>query len=97
MGLTITNDVATWYKRELDIGSEPSYIRFFPRYGHGGHIPGFSMGINHDKPKKTYASTVVEGITFFIESDDAWYFEDVSLQVTLNEDRDEPEFNYIPQ
>lgn len=99
MRMNITNDAATWYKTELelDLEAEQSYIRFFPRYGHGGHIPGFSMGINHDKPKKAYISTVVEDITFFIESDDAWYFEDINLNITLNEDRNEPEFNYIPQ
>lgn len=96
MKLVIENDVAKWYKTELEIESEQSYIRFFPRYGHGGHIPGFSMGINNDKPEATYTSTTVEDITFFIESKDAWYFEDINLHITLNKDRDEPEFNYVP-
>lgn len=93
MILKVTESAAKWYKDELSIKSE-AFIRFFPRYGYGGHIPGFSIGINNDKPKETFKSTTIENITFFIELEDAWYFEEIDLIVTLNEGPNEPVFSY---
>lgn len=88
MEIKVTENVAKWYKDELDI--DQGYIRFFPRYGSGGHIPGFSIGINLDNPTELYESTKIGGITFYIEEKDAWYFEDVDLIVNLNEEMNEP-------
>ena len=93
MDLIVSEDVASWYKKELALKSS-AYVRFFPRYGHGGHIPGFSIGINHDKPKVIHISTEVQEITFYIEAEDAWYFDDINLNVTLNETMQEPEYSY---
>lgn len=93
MNLTVTEEIAKWYKEELDIES-PAYIRFFPRYGFGGHIPGFSIGINRDKPEDIHAKTDVENITFYIESEDAWYFDGIDLNVSFNDKLGEPQYSY---
>lgn len=91
MEIKITTDVAKWFKSELQIDDQ-GYIRFFPRYGFGGHIPGFSIGINRESPVELHESTELEGITFYVEDKDAWYFENVDLSVTLNEKRNEPDY-----
>lgn len=93
MNLTVTEEIAKWYKEELSIQS-PAFIRFFPRYGFGGHIPGFSIGINHDTPEDIHVSTKVENITFYIESEDAWYFDGIHLNVAFNEKMQEPQYSY---
>lgn len=94
MKLNVSDKVAEWYKNELEIDSG-SAIRFFPRYGGiGGHIPGFSLGINHDQPTDSHVSTLVNEVTFFIEKEDEWYFKDVNLTVSLDEDKNEPSFSY---
>lgn len=93
MNLTITDKVAKWYKKELEIDSD-AHIRFFPRYGFGGHIPGFSIGINHDLPDDTLVKTEIEGITFYVETKDSWYFDDIDLHVSFNEQLQEPTFSY---
>lgn len=92
MNLHVTTDTAKWYKNELSITTS-GFIRFFPRYGFGGHIPGFSIGINQEHPKKIHVSTEVENITFYIEREDAWYFDDMKeISIEFNQQLNEPEF-----
>lgn len=92
MNLHITTDAAKWYKEELSI-TTTGFVRFFPRYGFGGHIPGFSIGINQEEPDSIFTSVEVENITFYVESKDAWYFDDVEkLSIELNKKLNEPEF-----
>lgn len=92
MILNVTKEAALWYKDEMSSAEPISYIRFFPRYGFGGHIPGFSIGISSDTPDSPFVSTDVENITFYIEANDAWYFEGKKLDVILNREIEEPEF-----
>ena len=37
----------------------------------------------------------VEGINFYIEKSDAWFFIDSDLIVTLDEKLKEPKYNYV--
>ncbi|WP_077326465.1 HesB/YadR/YfhF family protein [Virgibacillus siamensis] len=93
MKLHISGNAAKWYKREMEI-EESAHVRFFVRYGFGGAIPGFSLGVGFDEPVSIHASCEAEGITFFIEEKDAWYFEANDLYVQLNHKLNEPEFKY---
>lgn len=93
MEIKITEQAVKWYEDELDIQAA-AYIRLFPRFGSGGHIPGFSIGINHDIPIDLHTATEIDHITFFIESKDAWYFDGIDINITLNEDRQEPMFSF---
>jgi uncharacterized protein YneR len=94
MNLQIDKEAAQWYKDELEL-SEDTYLRFFVRYGFGGHIPGFSLGVKKDAPTEKFASADLEGISFYIENKDAWYFEGYDLHVSFNEKIQEPAFEYI--
>lgn len=94
MQLHITDEAAKWYMEELQL-STPTQIRLFPRYGgFGGIIPGFSVGINNDEPEDACASSIVDGIQFFIEENDHWYFDGYDVTIELNTDLNEPEFSY---
>lgn len=94
MEIKVTEEAATWYKNELEIDGK-GFIRFFPRYGGvGGHIPGFSIGINQDSPETAFSSTELNKITFYVEDKDAWYFEGVNLKVAFNKDLNEPKYIY---
>lgn len=94
MELTITEDAAQWYIDELDIDDD-SYLRFYVRYGGvGGLVPGFSIGVNLNSPQHIHTSTVVKGITFYIEESDAWYFEGKNLHISIDERSLEPKFSY---
>ncbi|QKY69121.1 HesB/YadR/YfhF family protein [Lentibacillus sp. CBA3610] len=93
MNLSITNEAAKWYKEEFDLDDQ-SYLRFFVRYGFGGQIPGFSLGVSNDTPDDIYASKVKAGITFFVENKDAWYFDGKDLTIQLDDNKQEPAFIY---
>lgn len=95
MNIQITEDAANWFKEEYSITEETS-LRFFVRYGGGmaGRLPGFSLGVAIEDPENVHTETTVAGITFFIEEADAWYFEDESLIITLDEETKEPQFTY---
>jgi len=94
MEIKITEKATAWYERELDVEAGDA-LRFFVRYGGvGGRIPGFSLGINTEQPNVIYSSTSLNGITYFIEEMDAWYFEGYDLMIELDEQLQEPQFTY---
>ncbi|MBM7552620.1 HesB/YadR/YfhF family protein [Thalassobacillus pellis] len=94
MIIEVTEQAANWYEEELEITGK-TFIRFFVRYGgSGGLQPGFSLGIRQEEPFEPVAETEVNGVLFFIEESDEWYFDDKSLKVEYNEKWEEPEYKY---
>ncbi|MFD2760314.1 HesB/YadR/YfhF family protein [Lentibacillus juripiscarius] len=93
MKLNVTAQAAKWYKEEFEPGKN-AHLRLFVRYGFGGRIPGFSLGVSSAAPDHVYASATTDGITFFIEEKDAWYFDDHSLTIQMDQQEQEPEFVY---
>lgn len=90
----MTDEAFSWYKDELDLNEQTS-IRFFVRYGGiGGQVPGFSLGISEVEPENLHTSIKMNGIIFFIEEDDLWYFEGKDLIITFDEQLKEPRFTY---
>ena len=53
---------------------------------------GLSLGIRKDDPAHPAVQIQEEGINFFIEGDDEWFFDGHNLSVTLNEGDDFPQF-----
>ena len=51
---------------------------------------GLSLGIRKDDPAHPAVQIQEEGINFFIEGDDEWFFDGHNLSVTLNEGDDFP-------
>lgn len=94
MRIIISEEAAHWYKEELDL-TESAYVRFYVRYGGvGGNVPGFSIGLANEPPTQMHTSVKVNHITFYIEEQDAWYFEGKDLIITFNEQLNEPQFTY---
>ncbi|BBP89737.1 hypothetical protein BsIDN1_33550 [Bacillus safensis] len=54
----------------------------------------FSLGVAKDEPQNAGATAEIEGITFFIEESDIWYFDNHDLHIDYNESVKEPEFHY---
>src|SRR5690625_5098211 len=92
--IIISEEAAKWYKTELEL-SDGDYVRFYVRYGGvGGNVPGFSVGLSNESPIQIHTSVKVNNITFYIEEQDAWYYEDKNLVVIFNEQLNEPQFTY---
>ncbi|MFC0471826.1 HesB/YadR/YfhF family protein [Halalkalibacter kiskunsagensis] len=95
MNIQITKPALQWFKDELDIKGEGEFIRFFARYGGCGSIQsGFSLGISQEKPSIIGTKEEIDGIIFFIEEDDLWYFKGHDLKVKYSRKHDEIEFVY---
>ncbi|MFD2444006.1 HesB/YadR/YfhF family protein [Bacillus sp. CGMCC 1.16607] len=94
MKIEVTKDAADWYKSEMSLQNGDK-IRFFVRYGGLSTVQkGFSLGIEKEEPTDIGAKTTVEGILFYIEEKDLWYFDNHDLRVKLNTKWEEPEFEY---
>ena len=94
MKLSVTDKAAQWYKSELSL-SNGDTLRFFVRYGGSSPIQkGFSLGLIQDIPSEKVIKTEEAGITFFIEEEDLWYFDQHNLEIGFNDKMDEPEFIY---
>lgn len=83
-----------WYKKELDLKSGDQ-IKFHVRYGGCSTVQkGFSLGIVKENPDQPAAQIEKEGITFFVEDKEAWYFDGHDLHINFNEELNEPTFDY---
>jgi uncharacterized protein YneR len=94
MNIHINDDAAQWYKDELSL-EKGDHLRFFARYGGCSTVQqGFSLGVANEEPVNAGAVTEKNGILFFIEEKDLWFFNDQNLYVEMNHKANEPVFKY---
>ncbi|PLR78582.1 hypothetical protein CU633_04970 [Bacillus sp. V3-13] len=94
MNIFVSDDAAEWYKQEMLL-KDGDFVRFFARYGGCSTVQqGFSLGISNEKPLNIGAKTNKDGITYYIEEKDLWYFDDHDLRVEYNSEAEEPEYHY---
>ncbi|MGM9926366.1 MAG: HesB/YadR/YfhF family protein [Bacillus sp. (in: firmicutes)] len=89
MNIHLTDEAITWFEDELDL-QEGDSIRFFARYGGTStHQAGFSLGMEKETPISIGASLQKNGIQYFIEENDLWYFNNLDLCIHFNSEKDE--------
>lgn len=95
MELIIENDAAKWFKEEVGI-AEGSGIRFKAKiYGSSPVNDTFALQIEPTEPRNTIVETRADnGVLFFIEKDDEWFFQGHDLVVSLDEESKEPIYIY---
>lgn len=95
MNLSISKEAANWYKEELML-QDGDALCFFVRYGGESTIhKGFSLGIRKDTPIQAAAEAKENGITFYIEQDDEWYFDGHSLSISFKAGDEDPTFHFL--
>lgn len=94
MNFSITQPAAKWYAREMDL-EEGDAVRFFARLGgHSTVQTGFSLGISNEQPVDPAFTTKEQGVTFFVEEKDAWYFDGVDFHIKYNKKDDEIRYEF---
>ncbi|WP_221564691.1 HesB/YadR/YfhF family protein [Alkalihalobacillus sp. TS-13] len=94
MEFTITQPAVQWFIKELDL-SEGDNIRFFARVGGCSTVQsGYSLGISKEEPVEAGETFESDGITFFIENKDLWYFKDHDLKIKYSRKYDEISYDY---
>lgn len=92
MQITITKPAIKWFQKEIGL-KEGDSIRFYARYGgFGGVHKGFSLAMEKMDPVNPGAETVENGIRFFVEESDIWYFDGKDLRIKYSRKFDEIEF-----
>ncbi|NHC39924.1 hypothetical protein G6549_08080 [Bacillus sp. MM2020_1] len=89
MFISIDERAASWFTREFEF-NKPFSIRMFPQYaGFGNKHKGYSLALSAEKPANVGYTNVVNGITFFVEVNDVWFFEDTETCLTIDNDSEE--------
>lgn len=95
MDIQISERAVRWFKEEMALVTG-DYVKFFPRYGGTSPVQeGFSLGMTVEAPDDE-AGVAVEkdGIHFFVEERDLWYFSGYDLAVDWDQTTDGPEYHY---
>ena len=95
MKLTVDEQAANWFKEEVGI-REGAGIRIKAKiYGGSPVREGFGLAIDPVEALSPIASFEAEnGVFFFIEDTDEWFFDEHDLTITLNEALNEPHYIY---
>lgn len=98
MKIDITEPASKWFNDELGL-TEGKGIHFSGKvYGKTEVHEGFSVGMSVEEPgNNILAETEVDGITYFVNDEDDWFFSGYDLQVDLDSERDEPVYHFIDQ
>lgn len=96
MKIIVSPEAAAWYQEEVGI-KEGFGIRFKSKiYADSPIMEGFGLAFDTDEPFKPIAETRTEnGILFFVEENDEWFFNGHDLQVDLDNKRQEPTYSYL--
>lgn len=88
MKLTVSKEAAQWYIKEMDLNPGDN-IKFFGKvYGKDG----FSFAIAKMEPSRPEVQIEVEGINFYVEKSDAWFFSEQDFEVVIDQELNEPTF-----
>ncbi|OLS38054.1 hypothetical protein BTR22_06000 [Alkalihalophilus pseudofirmus] len=82
MDLKLTDSACTFYINEIPL-QKGDTLRLFVRVG-GVGSGGFSVGVIKDSPQKTSYTLNKNGVTFFVNEDDFWYLD--GMTIDYNED-----------
>ncbi|AST07226.1 hypothetical protein AF2641_10275 [Anoxybacillus flavithermus] len=94
MNISICDQAFQWYKEELQL-QRGDYVRFFARYGGCSNVQkGFSLGVNKEEPIDAAVTLEKNGVIFFVEQNDMWYFDGHDLHIEFDEKQNEPVFTY---
>lgn len=86
MKMTVTDRARAWFEEEMNINSGQA-VQFFVRYGGDANFQsGFSLAVAVKNPDDPEVMTEVNGITFYVEQKDSWYFDNTDFTVDYDED-----------
>lgn len=95
MKIVISHEAMQWFKEDME-AKAGEYIRFYARYGGSSQLhDGFSLGVTKEQPMELSVELVDEGIHFYIEDRDIWYFDGHDLHVTVDPKQKELTYSYV--
>jgi uncharacterized protein YneR len=94
MFITIDEKAVNWFEKEFEY-STPFSIRLYPQYaGFGEKHKGYTLAFSIEKPANAAFTKQVNGISFYIEENDLWFFEDTETYLSVNQLLNELQITY---
>jgi uncharacterized protein YneR len=94
MFISIDEKAGLWFSNEFEI-NKPYSIRMFPQYaGFGEKHKGYSLAFSAEYPANAGITKEINGITFFVEDNDVWFFEDTETYLSVDDLLDELQVTY---
>ncbi|CAM3862582.1 HesB/YadR/YfhF family protein [Mesobacillus zeae] len=81
--ITIENHALKWFESEFST-QKPFFIRLYPQYaGFGEKNKGYSLAFSLEQPANAAEQQEIDGITFYFESNDTWFFQDTDVEIKV--------------
>ncbi|MEH7885040.1 hypothetical protein V7654_12055 [Bacillus sp. JJ1609] len=85
MTISIDQSAYKWFENEFGT-AKPFFIRLYPQYGgFGDKNKGYSLAFALETPAIAAEQQEIDGITFFVESNDTWFFEETDVEIKYSE------------
>lgn len=95
MTIKIDQNAFKWFEQEFDT-PKPFHIRLYPQYaGFGDKNKGYSLAFSLEAPSIAAEQQEIGGITFFVEANDTWFFDETDVELKLSDISGEIFANYI--
>lgn len=95
MKIVLSDEAIHWFKDEMDV-TPGEHIQFFARYG--GNSPlheGFTLGVRKEEPDELEVMVEKDGVHYYIERRDVWFFAEHDLHVDVDPALHELSFSYV--
>lgn len=95
MEINISSKAIQWFKNEMEL-QEGDMVKFFTQiYGSSPVQKGYALGFTKDnEPIHIGAKMEIDGIVFYVEEGDLWFFDGHDLYVDYDEEKDELAYTY---
>ncbi|MDP4085563.1 MAG: HesB/YadR/YfhF family protein [Bacillota bacterium] len=96
MKIVVSKEAIKWFKDEVEL-KDSDKVKFYAQiYGNSPVQENYALGFTIDnEPVDMFVKTEIEGLTFYVEETDLWFFNGHDLYVEYNEKKDELEYNYV--
>lgn len=96
MEIIISQNALNWFKDSMDL-KNGDRVKFYSKiYGSSPVQPNFALGFTQDNdPVDMAVLTKLDGIEFYVENSDVWFFDGHDLHVDYDIEEDELKFNYV--
>lgn len=85
MTIKIDQEAFKWFEREFET-PKPFHIRLYPQYaGFGDKNKGYSLAFSLETPAIAAEQQIIDGITFYVESNDTWFFNETDVEIKYSD------------
>lgn len=94
MNIIASKQASEWFKRETGVGNGRG-VRFSVKvYGHSPIHDNFSLAMEINTPSRPAVQATHFDVMYYIEENDAWFFNGYDLEIGYDEKKDEPIYHY---